>query len=369
MLPAIGGIIGGGLGLLGSLFGGGGEKSSKKSWLGLDPMGALESSAYSGQGADYSQLRQMVDQQGNGNPERATGTQNDLFSMLRQYSQTGGLPQAQDISTGNDYAKQLFQSRQTGLDQAFKQQGVDASRLAASMGRDVNDPILQAKLRTGYMQQQDQLNSDQGSYGAQLALSLPGQRLGYLSQANDLASGLAAQAFQNRATLLGMGSGILNQERNFRINTATQYGEGESSKKLSGSDIMGNILGGIGGGMSIGNSLGGLFGGGAAAAGGGGGEMMSGGSAADYGAGSGFSNNSSMAPWMTSSAPSASRAPAFGPPAPSYSSPKTLSLGQSTGGGFGGSSMYSGYGYGGNMSMGKTMGYGSQYPNGMGAWN
>lgn len=196
---------------------------------------------------------------------------NDLSALLKQMAQTSGLPTQGDINTSNAFSGNMFASRQTELNQMFQDQNTEAERLSARLGRPVNDPVLQAKLRTGFMRQQDSLNAEKQGYASQMALQLPGQRLNFTSMNNDLQGGLAAQAFRNRAAILEAGQNLMNNERNFRLNTASRWGEqssggglgGAISGALGGSMIGANVANMFsGGGASISNSLGGGGGGG-----------------------------------------------------------------------------------------------------------
>lgn len=206
----------------------------------------------------FEELDSLV-QKGPGERDVTAGldAQRGLADMLGEMSKTGGLPGQQDIEQANTLAGGLFNARRTALDQSFTDQSTEANRLAARLGRSTNDPILQAKLRTGFMRQKDLLQAEQSDYGNQLALSLPNQRLSYASGRADVLGGLASQAFQNRAAILSMGSQLGGAERQFRIATGTQVGKGEQK---SGGGVAGAISGGIAG-AGAGMSMMGLFGG------------------------------------------------------------------------------------------------------------
>lgn len=257
--------LAGGTALLGGISGAMGKKQSSdnENWVNAGPVTGRESLGTAGSDKAYSELRGLTAAGANARDvQNAAGGQRDLASMLQQMSASGGLPNAQDISTAGGFANQIFQARQVGLDQSFTQQNTEAERLAARLGRPVNDPIIQAKLRTGYMQQQDSLNAEKTGYGAQMALSLPGQRLAYAGQRSDVMNNLASQAFSNRAALLAQGSQLANDERNFRVQTATRGGTQNST---SGGGIGGAIdgaLGGLAGGVGIANMMGAKWGGG-----------------------------------------------------------------------------------------------------------
>lgn len=168
------------------------------------------------------------------------GATRDLAGMLDEYTKSGGLPGQNDISAASGFAGSIFDPQRTALKQSFVEQTTEANRQAALLGRSVDDPILQAKLRTGMMNQEAKLNSEQGAFGSQLALSLPGQRLGLAGQRADILSNLASQAFSNRSALLALGSGIAGAERQFRLNTATRKSE-------TGGGLGGALEGGLAG--------------------------------------------------------------------------------------------------------------------------
>lgn len=217
-----------------------------------------ETNALTQQDNMYSQLQGLTKMGPDGSDvAAATGASRDLGSMLQQYSQSGGMPGQQDIQTANQFAGDIFAPQRTQLQQSFTQQTTDANRQSAMMGRSVDDPILQAKLRTGMMNQEAMLNSQQGAFGAQTAMAMPQQRLQYAGMRADVMGNLATQAFQNRAALLQTGAGIAGAERQFRLATATRQNE-------SGGGLGGAIEGFMGGLGAAGK----MFGAGGAFAGG-----------------------------------------------------------------------------------------------------
>jgi hypothetical protein len=257
-------LIAGGGALLGGVAGalGKNQKTDSESYLdagqaGLrEQKGLFDSEAALDRVNDYTQV-------GANQSDVAAGAQGarDLASMYGDYAKTGGLPGQGDVDISQGFAKDIFAARQTGLDQSFQDQNVQANRLAASLGRSVDDPILQAKLRTGFLRQQDQLNSDRTGYASQLALALPGQRLGYAERRANALSGLASQAFQNQANVISLGSGIADQERNFRIATAHRYGNQNVSSGGGLGGALEGALTGLGGGLGAASKFG-LMGGG-----------------------------------------------------------------------------------------------------------
>lgn len=232
---------------IGGIAGAQGNKSTQTSVFNLAPETSLEAGATSTVGTNYGLFEGLINQ-GAGGQDVATGTQaqRDLAALLDQYSKSGGLPNAQDISTSQGFAKDIFARRQEELNQSFIQQNTEAQRLAGRLGRPVNDPILQAKLRTGYLNQQDLLNAEKQGFATQTALALPQQRLGYATDRTNLLSGLASQAFQNRAALLEAGSNLLGAERNYRLGRSGQTITAESGGGLGGA--LSGLLAGAGAG-------------------------------------------------------------------------------------------------------------------------
>lgn len=193
---------------------------------------------------------------------KAYGSSQDLAKMYQDYSKTGGLPGSEDITNANNYATNIFAPQQTGLNQAFQDQNSQAQRLAAQMGRSVDDPVLQAQMRLGQIREQNMLNSQKTAFGSQMALQLPQNRLNLAGQGNNILQGLASQAFTNQSNLIGLGSNIINQERNMRLATATRTAEqyGESGGGLKGA-LAGGVAG-LGSAASAVSSFGGMGGGG-----------------------------------------------------------------------------------------------------------
>lgn len=257
-------------GVLGAITGAAGKKEtiSQTSGLNLAAAGGAENAA--GKVASDS-LQSLSDYTNAGPGEQdisgSVGATRSLADMLKQLSETGGLPTQADVQAGGAVADNIFAPRQTALDQSFIKQNTDAQRLSAQLGRSVDDPILQAKLRTGFMQQSDLLNADKTSYGGQIALGLPGQRVQYAGQRADIMGNLATQAFNNRSALLGLGSNLQNLDRNFRVQTAQKYSTGESTSGGGLGGAISGAIGGLGAGLSIMNQFGA---GGTGGAGGGG---------------------------------------------------------------------------------------------------
>ena len=175
--------------------------------------------------------------------------QRSLAEMLQQYSQTGGMPTQQDFRNADG----LFSPRQQQLNSMFEDQSTESDRLAARLGRPVNDPILQAKLRTGFMRQQDQLNAEKMGMADQLSQ----RRLGYATDRTNVLGNLASQAFANRTAILSLGSQLGNNERDFRLRAA-----GSNTTSVQGGGLRDAIAGGItgaAGGLQLGQGLSNLF--------------------------------------------------------------------------------------------------------------
>jgi hypothetical protein len=155
------------------------------------------------------------------------------------------MPGQQDMATANQFATQMFAPQQMALQQSFVDQGIQNNQLAARLGRPGNDPILAAKLADSQTRQMGMLNAQQGQWAQQYAMDLPMQRLGFQQQMAQVQGGLASQALANRQALLSVGQNIQGAERNFRMGTATHFGNSSS-----GGGLKGAITGGIAGASS-----------------------------------------------------------------------------------------------------------------------
>lgn len=203
-------------------------------------------------------LRDFVSQGPSGDDLQASLTaQRGLAARFGELSETGLLPTSQDITRTSGIAQQIFAPEQTALEQFFRRQETEAQRTSARLGRPVNDPILQSKLRTGFLEQQALLGARTGSFAAQLALQQPQQRLSLQQAQASVLGGLASQALQNRQTLLGLGQQIANSERNFRLQSAPEIG-----RQTSGGGLKGGLLGGLSGAATLGGAAAGFGGGG-----------------------------------------------------------------------------------------------------------
>lgn len=238
---ALGAIIGG---ALGAVAGGLGSSSSQSSVSGIRvaPETALEKQATGYLGQNLGQLNDLT-QAGPGVQDQTNylNSSRSLASLLQSYSQGGYLPTAADTASASGLADQL-------LNPSFRQQGVEADRLAARLGRPVNDPIIQNKLRQG-------LADVRSSFIAQRAQQMPLERLGFAQQYASVNQGLASQAFANRQALLQAGNTLREADRAYRINTGERYGETSQSSGGGLGGAISGALGGAGAGLAFQNAL------------------------------------------------------------------------------------------------------------------
>lgn len=203
--------------------------------------GALENLAGS---IGQTQLQQLSDLVGKGPGEAAVqqgmAGQQDFIKLLQQTLAQGGQPTQADMTQANTLAGQLFQPQQVAMQQQFQDQRQQAARQAAMLGRNISDPILQAKLAQEQSRQSAQLNAQMGSFATQQAMQQPMQRLNLGAQLAQAQASLANQAFANRQMLLQMGSAVRGQEQQFRMGTASK-----SSTEAGG--LGGALAGGLAG--------------------------------------------------------------------------------------------------------------------------
>lgn len=212
----------------------------------LAPESDLEKKARQGQETNFGIFGNLINAGANQTDvSNAAGSQRSLASLLQSYAQGNYQPTKNDITQASGLADQLFAPQ-------FKQQGIDANRLASQLGRPINDPVLQAKLRTAQAEQK-------GSFVAQQAQQMPMQRLGFASQLSDVQNNLASQALSNRQAILGIGSNILGQEENFRAGTAGHSISSETVGQSGGGfkGAVAGLMGGAGAGAKMAGGLGG----------------------------------------------------------------------------------------------------------------
>lgn len=205
------------------------------------------------QTAREAQLGQFQDLQGlltRGGTEQAGGdidaarqSQMDLLQALR--GAQGG-PTAQNVAQGQAFARDIFAPQQEALNQNFEQSETETARLAARLGRSVDDPILRAKLAQSQAQETRMLGAQQGALAAQSAQGFQNQALQMQNQIAQVRGGLATQALQNRQALMGMGQSLLQQERNFRLSAANRQTTGSSTQQGGFGDVLGAGLAGAG---------------------------------------------------------------------------------------------------------------------------
>ncbi len=224
----------------------------------------LEAASYEGQLKNYNDLSDLVGRGPGANEVSAnTQFQNQYAQQLQQLMGNIANPnQQQNFAT----AQQYFAPQQTALNQQFEQQGVQSNRLAARLGRAGNDPILRNKLSQEQTRQQTMLNSQIGQFGQELPAFQANQIMGVGNALSNLRGGLATQAMNNRSQMLSMGQQLAASERQYRINTAQQYGSSYShGETLSGGGMKG-ALGGAMQGFSMGMGMPSMGGGAAPAA-------------------------------------------------------------------------------------------------------
>lgn len=224
----------------------GGQANKKELSINAGTAGALENQAGGISGDMLTQLQSLLGQgPGEDAVKQGVQGQQDFISQLQQALSSGGMPTQQDVTQSGQFAQQVFAPQQLAMQQQFQDQGTNAARQAAQLGRNVSDPILQAKLAQEQTRQSSMLNSQMGSFAAQQAQQLPFQRLNLGSQLMQAKSSLANQAFANRQALLQLGQAVQGQQQNFRVNTA-------SRTETSGGGASGALAGGMAGlGMGI----------------------------------------------------------------------------------------------------------------------
>lgn len=252
----LGSVLGGVAGALGGAAGSGSSQSFT-SGIRLRPASELELGAGSEIQRRFGELGGFTDMgPGQQDIQAGLGSQRGLAEMLEQFSQGGFLPGQQDFATAQQFTQDAFAPERVGMQQQQQADAQRTARLAAQLGRPVNDPILQAKLAQSNLQAQERLGARETAFRSEFAQSLPQQRLGYAAQGADVRGALANQAFANRQALLGLGSQIQGQERDFRIATGERFGT-QSTQSGGGfaQGLMGAIAG-MGGGSEAGARLG-----------------------------------------------------------------------------------------------------------------
>lgn len=214
-------------GLTGALGGFGGltESGTMRTGPGASPLEIISAQMLQRQLPQFEQFTLA----GGPTLEEQTTATRDLRSMLQQMAQTGGMPTETDITQAAGISQQLFAPQQERLSQIFQQQGIEARRQAAQLGRSSIDPILQARLRTQQAQQAGMLSAQQAAQTQQIAMQLPQQRLSFQEA-------LAQQGIRNRQSILQMGAQI--QQPMFAARLGSAQGT-ETSRASLASLLMG----------------------------------------------------------------------------------------------------------------------------------
>lgn len=258
-LGAIGTLTGG---ILGGIAGGQGSTTSQGLRVNLAPESELEKYTGNMLQGGLKDLQSLVNVgPGQQDVQAGVNSQRALAELLKQLQQTGGAPQAQDLSNANSFVNSLFAPQQQALQQQFADMQVQGNRSMAKMGRGPGDVVMQNKLNQEFARQMQGLQSQMTAGTAQYAQQFSDNRLNFANQFAQVNSGLASQALANRQALMGMGSQLRSSEQNFRAGTASK-----EMTTSSGGGLMGTISGALAGagGMgpalgNLGSALGGLF--------------------------------------------------------------------------------------------------------------
>jgi hypothetical protein len=181
----------------------------------------------------------------------AVSAQRDFASMLKKFSEGGFQPSSSDYNMANNQAANLFGGQRAAMQNSFLGQTQASNAQASRLGRSINDPILQAQLRTSLFQQENELSGQQNALAQQLAMNAPMQRLQFAGQRSDVLNQLSSQAYNNRMTLAGFGQGVMGLENQLRIGGAT-------TTQNSGGGFGGAVTGALAG-AGIGAKTGSMF--------------------------------------------------------------------------------------------------------------
>jgi hypothetical protein len=311
------------------------SKSQYASYTDAGSATAAEQTGQNGMLDSYAKLMEMVNAgPGQQDVARSYSSSRDLASLLDDYSKGGYMPTSSDQSQAQSLAQGLFNPQRVAMQQAFQDQNTQYARQAALMGRSPTDPVLAAKLAQEQTRQSAMLDANQNSFAMQQAMNNPLQRLGFATDKNNILSGLATQAMANRQAIASMGEGIMNNERQFRLATATHYGNQQTESGGGFKGAFNGVMATAGtmasiGGMAMGMpSMGG--------AGGGGAPIGSSAAGTQAPMSVGGANFQQGAAYFNGGNPSA-RPPSYGDshqyfaggyqPSNSYGQPRTISLG------------------------------------------
>lgn len=253
------------MGLMSTLFGG---PSSTTTKLNLAPESELEKQVKTASGSSFKELQDLIGQgAGQQDIEAALGSQRGLASLIEQLQASGGRPSQVQTQQAQSFAQDMFAPEEQAVRGGFAEQEQATSQLAARLGRQVNDPVLRAKLAQEQTRQLGQVGARRTAFAAEQAMNAPQRQLSLASTLADVRGGLASQALANRQTLFGLGQQALQAERQFRLGSASQTQTTSSSPGLlSAIGGIGAAVGGIAKGVG---AFGNLFGGADSAGGGG----------------------------------------------------------------------------------------------------
>jgi hypothetical protein len=247
---AIGGIVGGSA-LLGGLLGSQGRSSSQSnqghSYMKLGQLNDFEKYLGNQQQSQFQSLENLFGQ----GPNQADFL--NSVNLARGYIQNP-FAGKDDLLQAGDYTNQLRAPEYASLYRSQRDQGLEANRLAARLGRSSADPTLQGMMRSKFLDQLDSLNQRQTGMTAQYADQGIQRRLG-------LSDALAQQASSNRQLLLNLGNQIYNQGRQFQVATADRFNLGNANSNTPGPGFLAGALQGASTGLGM-LSMASMFGGG-----------------------------------------------------------------------------------------------------------
>lgn len=176
----------------------------------------------------------------------------DLADMFRQYSESGALPTQADIDRSNIFAASTFAPQRVAQEQAFRDQILEANRQAALSGRNINDPVLRARLAQEQTRQNALLQAQQGAFATQFAQQQPKERLSYAEGRTNVLS----QALQNR---LGQQQNLFALGQNAFGQALQSYGAQSSNQQFIAQANFQNQANQITGGERVSNVLSGVM--------------------------------------------------------------------------------------------------------------
>lgn len=253
------------MGLMSALFGGPSRSTTK---INLGPESELEKQVQAGATGQLKDIESLI--KGGAGAEDVTaalGSQRGLATLIEQLQASGGMPSQVQTQQAQAFAQDVFAPEEQAVRSGFAEQEQATSQLAARLGRQVNDPVLRAKLAQEQTRQLGQVSARRTAFGAEQAMAAPQRQLALAESLANVRGGLASQALANRQTLFGLGQQALQAERQWRLNTASQTTTtGSSPGLLSAIGGVGAAIGSFAKGAS---ALSGLFGGGSGTSGGG----------------------------------------------------------------------------------------------------